>query len=152
MNRFSICLGLFIAIMLLSMVLSPVWYLNPPLIGIFLYIWHAAKTRTELIPVLLICGEISCITAWYASPWFAWIIQFSVIGLFLFRLNFSDSRLERISFITLYGALALITFLTDQINHTVILVILMFFTSVVVILFVLVSEFRLRREYKGEIS
>ena len=153
MNRPSgemICLGTYITGMLLLMISSPVWYLSPILTGGYLFLWYTSRGTKEFIPALFIGGEISCAAAWYTSPWLAWVIQIPVIGLFLLRLNIQDTRMERIAFITLCNVLALITLLTDMVNHTGIPIVIILGASLLILLFILVSEFRLRREYAGE--
>jgi hypothetical protein len=152
-NRSSaefVFLGLFITGMIFSMRFSPVWYTNLPLVGLFLYLWYISKERHEFIPVMLICGELSCAAAWYGSLWVTWIIQSAVIGLFLFKLNIQNTRPELTSFLIITGIFLVVTILTDQVNHTIIPVILVVFASLLGILYSIISEFRLRKEYIGE--
>jgi hypothetical protein len=145
-----IFLGIYILGMLFTMKDSPVWYISPPLIGVFLSILYISKKRSEQNIVLLLCGEFSSLVAWYASSWLAWVIQCTVIGLFLMRLDFPDNRKEQISLLALFGVLGVSIILIDQINHTLFPAMMILVASVVVVLSMYLSEFRLQREYIGE--
>lgn len=70
---------LFCLFMLTAIPLSPVWYLYPVLIVLYLLI---VQYRPEQNIILLCIGEISCFAAWYASPWIAFLVQCSVMGMF----------------------------------------------------------------------
>jgi hypothetical protein len=153
MTRFSgetVCLVLFATGMFLAIFWSPVSYLSPIFIFLFIYIWKYSRSRHEYIPGLLICGEISYVTAWYASPWIACIIQLAVAGLFLLMLRTTDTRSEKISFIILSGVVVLITFLTDKTNHTFLPVVILILSSGLFILYTISSEYRIKKEYAGD--
>ncbi|PKL59818.1 MAG: hypothetical protein CVV33_05895 [Methanomicrobiales archaeon HGW-Methanomicrobiales-4] len=143
-------LGLFIGGMSVALIISPVWYLIPFLIALFLSLWYIGKIHGQYIVAALLCGEISCATAWYSSPWFAWIIQVAIFGLLQNRLRIPDTRQEIFLFIALSGSLAIITSLSDWMNHTSSPVLVVICVTVLVILFILTAEFRLQRKYSGE--
>jgi hypothetical protein len=136
----------------LAMILSPIWYLSPVFIGGFLALCYYGKNRKDLIPALLIWGEISSVAAWYGSPWLAWMVQSSVIAIFLLKIHTPDSRDERKSLIILCGIFAMIIFFTDMANHTLVPVLLVIGSSLLVLLYIHAKEFRLRKKYSGERS
>ncbi len=129
---------------------SPIWFVHPLIMCTFLYIWffHAGKSEKGI--VLLLCGEFSCVAAWYISPFLAWVIQIPVIGLFLLILDIPHNKQEKLYTILLFAVLGVITALSDQINHTVIPVILILIASVLVILGIVVTEFRLKKQFRVE--
>lgn len=143
-------LCLFIACMFALAYFSPIWYVYPLIMCIFLCIWFFYTHKSEKGIVLLLWGEFSCAAAWYASPFLAWVIQIPVIGLFLLNLDIPHTKQEQLYSIILFGLLGVITVLSDQINHTMIPVILILVVSVVVILGMMITEFRFKKEFRVE--
>lgn len=138
--------------MLLTMRSSLIWFMSPLLIGGFLYLWHISERSSVLTLTMLLWGEISVAAAWYVLPWLSWIIQLSVVGLFLIRLNIFDTRQEHIFFIAIISVLAMITLLIDHVNNITIPVVLVIGVSLLVIVFTISYEFRLQKEYGDEKS
>jgi|GEM_PF-4874150 len=143
-------LCLFIVGMVALTYYSPIWYVHPLIMGTFLCIWFYYTRKSEKGIVLLLCGEFSCVAAWFVSPFLAWVIQIPVIGLFLLILDIPHNKKEKLYSIILFGVLGVITVLSDQINHTVIPVILILIASVLVILGIVVTEFRFKKQFRVE--
>ncbi len=132
------------------MVWSPIWYIFPILIVLFLIIWKKViNDKSDIIGILLI-GELSVITGGFSSPWTAWILQSAVIGMILGKIQAFDSKNERRYFSFLIGLFFVITILTEQINHTALPVLFVGMVIILCIFYFMLTEYRIRKMYRDE--
>lgn len=141
---------MFILSMVTTVLMAKEWYIYITLLVIFLIITVISASYTGWTLALFFTGEISSIAAGYVLFWLFIPLQCATIGFFMEKVHILSGRQDLKFLIILFGLVILITAVINMINHTGIPVTLTIVCVGVFMLYAMISEFRLRKQYAGE--
>jgi len=155
MNRFTsdtIFGALFLVSMITAFWLDQENYLIAGLLVASVVIAIRAGQNPEWTIPLLFIGEICSIAAGYVLFWLFIPIQCATIGFILGKMDLLIGHVEVSCLLILFGVIGLVTFGVDQINHMIIPVTLLITGCGFFLIYAIIHEFRLRKQYTGDLS
>jgi hypothetical protein len=139
-----------LASIITALLISSEWYLYSALAGIFVIIAILDVKYSGWILALLFIGEICTISAGYALFWLILPAQCAVIGIFMEKMHLFSGRQDLKYFIIFSGLIVLLLVCIDQMNHMSLPIVVTVGGICLFILYALISEFRLKKQYAGD--
>jgi|GEM_PF-7040908 len=133
-----------------ALFISGEWYLYSALAGIFAIIAFLDEKYSGWILALLFIGEICTISVGYALFWLIIPVQCAILGIFMDKMHLFSDRQDLKYYLISSGLIVLLLVCIDQMNHMALPIAVTAGGICLFILYALISEFRLRKQYAGD--